>query len=63
METPSYSDDSYAGKFLQGYSIFPDDARIFHRAERAAARAFRLRRRFLPDLHGGADDVVALAHK
>ena len=33
MEIPSYSDDSYASQFLKGYSIIPNDARIFHRAD------------------------------
>jgi hypothetical protein len=30
MEKPTYSEDSYADKFLKGYTIFQDDARIFH---------------------------------
>ena len=31
MEIPSYSEDSYAEKFLVGKTVFPDDTRIFHR--------------------------------
>jgi alpha-D-xyloside xylohydrolase len=31
MEIPSYTQDDYAHHFLEGYSIFPDDSRIFHR--------------------------------
>ena len=32
-EIPSYSDATYADRFLKGYSVFPDDSRIFHRAD------------------------------
>lgn len=31
METPSYSENSYAARFLTGRTVFPDDTRIFHR--------------------------------
>lgn len=33
MDKPSYFDDNYAAKFLTGKSVFPDDRRIFHRAD------------------------------
>jgi alpha-D-xyloside xylohydrolase len=30
FDKPSYSEDSYAAKFLNGVTVFPSDARIFH---------------------------------
>ena len=33
MDKPTYFEDNYASKFLTGQTVFPDDARIFHRAD------------------------------
>ncbi len=33
MDNQFFTDDEYPNKFLRGYSIFPDDTRIFHRAD------------------------------
>ncbi|RPJ38819.1 MAG: hypothetical protein EHM21_16335, partial [Chloroflexi bacterium] len=33
MDKPTYFEDNYASKFLTGKTVFPDDTRIFHRAE------------------------------
>ena len=33
MDIPASSGNNYPDKFLKGYSIFPDDSRIFHRPE------------------------------
>ena len=33
MDNPLFTEDDYPNKFLRGYSIFPNDARIFHLAD------------------------------
>lgn len=34
-EKPDYDEDNYARRFLSGYSVFPEDQRIFHRVDYA----------------------------
>ena len=33
MDKPTYFEDNYASKFLAGKTVFPDDSRIFQRAD------------------------------
>ncbi len=33
MDKPTYFEDNYASRFLTGKTVFPDDTRIFHRAD------------------------------